>query len=89
MVIEAFVPANARRGEQLVAVRLVVNPATDDEFRERAELLAQAVTTPEQLQDLLRADYRHARVVRGVTDVYERWYVYREGRWVNSQGRPI
>jgi hypothetical protein len=63
---------------------LVVNPATDHQFRKRAEALAGSIETPEQLQQLLRVEYERARVVRGVTDVAERWYVYREGHWINT-----
>jgi hypothetical protein len=71
----------------LVTVRLVTNPGSDTEFQRRAEELVSGVNTPEQLEALLRAEYDRARVVRGVTDIVERWYVYRDGRWVNSRER--
>jgi hypothetical protein len=62
----------------------VTNPDTDSDFRSRAEQLASEVDTPDELERLLRAEYRRARVVRGVTDIVERWYVYRDGRWINN-----
>jgi len=66
--------------------RLVINPHTDHEFGRRAHELAEHADGPEQLQALLRDEYTRAGVVRGVTDVTERWYVYREGHWVNAPG---
>jgi hypothetical protein len=71
--------------EQLVTVRLVTNPQSDVGFQRRAEQLVNQVDSPEQLEALLRPDYQRARVVRGVTDIVERWYVYRDGRWVASR----
>jgi hypothetical protein len=71
----------------LVTVRLVTNPQTDTDFQRRAEELVTRVETPEELETLLRAEYHRARVVPGVTDIVERWYVYRDGRWVNSRDR--
>jgi hypothetical protein len=87
MAIAAIGPARSERGDRLVAVRMVVNPTTDAEFRARAEALSETANTPEELQRRLRAHYAHARVVRGVTDIVERWYVYRDGHWINSQER--
>jgi hypothetical protein len=69
----------------LVTVRLVTNPHTDNEFQRRAELFVERVESPEELEALLRERYHRARVVRGVTDIVERWYVYRDGRWINSR----
>jgi hypothetical protein len=69
----------------VVTVRLITNPHTDAEFQRHAELLAQGVDTPEELERLLRRNYVRARVVTGVTDIVERWYVYRDGRWINSR----
>jgi hypothetical protein len=63
---------------------LVINPTSDAEFQGHAEHLASRAEEPEELERLLVARYPHARVVRGVTDIVERWYVYRDGRWVNS-----
>ena len=68
----------------MVTVRLVTNPDTDSEYHRRAEKQDESVYTPDEIERLLRSDYRRARVVRGVTDIVERWYVYRDGRWVNS-----
>ncbi len=52
-----------------------------------ADELVASASTPEELQQLLRQHYDGARVVRGVTDIVERWYVYRDGHWVNSKPR--
>lgn len=71
----------------MVTVRLITNPQSDSDFQERAEQLAEGVETPEELERLLRRNYARARVVPGVTDIVERWYVYRDGRWINSRER--
>lgn len=71
----------------MVAVRLITNPQSDTDFARRAEQLVQTARTPEELERLLRATYSRARVVTGVTDIVERWYVYRDGRWINSRER--
>lgn len=68
-----------------MTIRLVTNPSNDNEFQRRAHDLAERVATPEELERLLRERYSRARVVRGVTDIVERWYVYRDGRWINSR----
>lgn len=68
-----------------MTVRLVTNPNTDFEFQRRANELIERVDTPEQLENLLRERYSKARVVRGVTDIVERWYVYRDGRWTDTR----
>jgi hypothetical protein len=39
------------------------------------------VDTPEELEQQLRREFPLTRVFRGVTDIVERWYVYREGHW--------
>lgn len=70
-----------------MTVRLVTNPQTDTDFQRRAEELVDQVDSPEELESLLREQYHRARVVRGVTDITERWYVYRDGRWINSRER--
>jgi hypothetical protein len=71
----------------VVTVRLIVNPANDADFQRSANELATRSDTPEQLEQALRGKYARARVVRGVTDIVERWYVYRDGRWINSRDR--
>jgi hypothetical protein len=71
----------------VVTVRLITNPQSDTDFQRRAEQLAEGVETPEELERLLRRSYARARVVTGVTDIVERWYVYRDGRWINSRER--
>lgn len=65
-------------------VRIIANPANDLEFTRRAEELAESSSTPEELERELRAEHSHARVVRGVTDIVERWYAYRDGSWTPS-----
>ena len=69
----------------MVTVRLITNPHTDNDFQRRAEQLVARVESPEELEALLREQYHRARVVRGVTDIMERWYAYRDGRWINSR----
>ena len=83
-VIAETAPGRAGRGDTLGDVRLVINPANDPSFHERATQLARDIAEPEELERSLRDEYERARVVRGVTDVVERWYVYRDGHWVDS-----
>jgi hypothetical protein len=71
----------------VVTVRLIVNPTNDAEFQRSASEFATQADTPEELERLLRQKYSRARVVSGVTDIVERWYVYRDGRWINSRDR--
>lgn len=65
----------------MTIARIIANPPGDRKFAGRVEELANQADTPETLEQLVRHEYPEARVVRGVTDVVERWYVYREGRW--------
>lgn len=65
----------------MAKARIIANPPDDRLFADRVDQLAAAADTPETLEELVRHDYPEARVVRGVTDVVERWYVYRDGRW--------
>jgi hypothetical protein len=62
---------------------VVINPTTDAAFVAHAAELAEGAATPEDLQRRLRRRFERALVVRGVTDIVERWYVYRDGRWVD------
>jgi hypothetical protein len=62
-------------------VHLVTNPPNDEEFASHAQELVDRAATPEELESLLRGQYGEARVFRGVTDVRERWYAYRDGSW--------
>ena len=64
--------------------RISVNPTDDEAFAKRVRDAGPRAATPEELEALLRPDYPQVRVVRGVTDVVDRWYVYREGRWTRS-----
>lgn len=68
----------------MARVRIIANPTNDLEFTRRAEELAPRSSTPEDLERELRVDYGRARVVRGVTDIVERWYAYRDGSWTSS-----
>jgi hypothetical protein len=83
-LIETTEASRSRGDVELTGIRLVINPDTDEEFRRRVELLADHASVPSDLQAALRAHYPSARVVTGVTDIHQRWYVYRDGRWVNS-----
>jgi len=65
----------------MAKARIIANPPDDRLFADRVELLAEGTDTPEALEQVVRHEYPEARVVRGVTDVVERWYVYRDGRW--------
>ena len=67
--------------DQMANARIIANPPDDRLFADRVEELAEATDTPEAFEQLVRGEYPEARVVRGVTDVLERWYVYRDGRW--------
>lgn len=64
--------------------RLSVNPSNDPEFSRRVHELASDAATPDELELLIRREYPPARVFRGVTDIVERWYVYRDGRWTRT-----
>ena len=73
-------------------VRLVTNPESDDAFHGAAERhVAAGAQSPTSLERRLREDYPRASVVRGIDERDgERWYAYREGRWVNAAGsRPV
>ena len=65
----------------MAKARIIVYPVDDRLFVDRVEALAEKVDTPEALEELVRHDYHEARVARGVTDLVDRWYVYRDGRW--------
>lgn len=65
----------------MATARIIANPPHDRVFADRVEELAGGAETPEVLEQLVRSEYPEARVVRGVTDVVERWYVYRDGHW--------
>lgn len=71
----------------LGAPSLVLNPSTDEDFVNRAQSLAVAATSPEALQQALRAYYPRAVVRRRDLSLeHESWYVYREGHWVPPEG---
>ena len=64
--------------------RLSINPSNDPDFSRRVHELARGTETPEELELRLRSEYPLTRVFRGVTDIVERWYVYRQGHWTRS-----
>ncbi len=64
--------------------RISIIPSDDAEFAGRVQEVASDATSPEQLEQQLRASYPDVRVVQGVTDIVDRWYVYRDGRWTRS-----
>jgi hypothetical protein len=68
----------------MARVRISAIPANDMPFGRKAEQLVERCSTPEDLERELRVEYKRARVVRGVTDVVERWYAYRDGSWTPS-----
>ena len=72
-------------------VHLITNPIDDTAFRADAErLLAQGAHSPAELERNLREQYSIATVFRGIEEAgTERWYVYREGRWVASSGTEL
>jgi hypothetical protein len=54
--------------------------------RSAEELLEHGLEQPEDLEHALRNEFPEVRVVPGVVDGTDwRWYVYRDGRWVNSE----
>jgi hypothetical protein len=65
---------------------LIINPADDDEFAALVRSAVPAAPDPATLQASLRARYPSA-VVRGRELAGDRdiWYVYRDGRWVQSR----
>jgi hypothetical protein len=73
-------------GEAQMIVRLITNPTSDAHFRDKAEgILADGADSPIGLQARLREDYPSASVVRGIEEQgAERWYAYRDGRWIDS-----
>ncbi len=72
-------------------VRIVVNPESDSAFQRVTErLFVEHSDAPSDLEEGLREPYPEARVVPGITDSdnSERWYVYRDGYWVDAGKRP-
>lgn len=69
-------------------IKIVSNPETDTQFASVASwFVSKGVDTPGELERRLNERYPRARVVVGMAGGAdaERWYVYREGRWVNDQ----
>ena len=57
--------------------------------RSAEAFLARGLERPEELEGLLRPEFPSVRVVPGVVDGTDwRWYVYRDGRWVNQEDQP-
>ena len=71
-------------------ITIVTNPGSDRALRSRAEaLLREDCESAERLEWELRRRYPRVRVYEGIRDPYQqRWYVYREGRWVNDSESP-
>ena len=71
-------------------IAIVTNPGNDRVLRSRAEaLLREDGESPDRLEWELRRRYPRARVYEGIRDAFQqRWYVYREGRWVNDGESP-
>lgn len=75
---------------RLMPASILVNPASDATFKRLAEThAARGADTPADLEDRLRQSYPRARVIEGISSdsTSERWYVYRDGRWINSEPR--
>ncbi len=84
-------PANEAHGGRTMMVRVYVVPQSDGRFERTAQAHASnGSDTPEKLQERLREEWPHSRVIRGITDAQqERWYVYREGHWISpGSGDP-
>jgi hypothetical protein len=79
-------PSADTTGERALKVRkrLITNPQADAKLRATAaRYVDEGVDTPQALQARLRGEYPNARVIAGIIELaVERWYVYREGRWV-------
>jgi hypothetical protein len=75
---------------RLMPASILVNPASDTRFKRLAEThAADGADTPADLEDRLRHSYPSARVIQGISSdsASERWYVYRDGRWINPEAR--
>jgi hypothetical protein len=66
---------------------LIINPRSDSGFVDFVNDSASA-ETPEQLQEVLRAQFPHAIVrLRNLDgEPFSAWYIYREGYWVSDEG---
>jgi len=70
---------------------LVINPADDEVFSVFAEVLVEhGVSSTGELERRLRPIYRravvHARELS--SEPFVIWYVYRDGRWVDTRREP-
>jgi hypothetical protein len=70
-------------------IALVTNPDGDQSFRSSAEAyIANGAESPGSLEHSLRREYPKVSVAAGIVERgVERWYAYREGRWVQSTGK--
>jgi hypothetical protein len=67
--------------------RLVINPESDEDFSLRVHHAAHpSMLDPGELEAELRRTYPETVVRAGVaeSDGRRRWYVYRDGRWVQA-----
>ena len=73
---------------RIMPATILVNPGSDATFKRLAETHASnGVATPADLEERLRQSYPSARVIEGISGntSLERWYVYRDGRWINPE----
>lgn len=75
---------------RLMPATILVNPDSDATFKRLAEThAARGAESPADLEDRLRQSYPRTRVIEGISSdsTSERWYVYRDGRWINPDSR--
>ena len=80
------------REMRVMPASCLINPASDATFKQLAESYASnGAESPAELEERLRQSYPNARVIQGIpiNSTLERWYVYRDGRWVNPEGRTL
>lgn len=68
---------------------VVANPPGDTAFRSLIDrILLASAGSPDDLQAALRAHYPKAVVRRRelADEMFEVWYVYRDGHWIRSEG---
>lgn len=67
-------------------INVIINPREDRAFREMVEqTMSSGAREPGELQLALRSVFTAAVVVIGVEQAGgERWYAYRDGRWIST-----
>ena len=73
-------------GKYRPRVAVFANPRSDGAFMRVAQAHADGgAGTPQELQRRLRERWPSSQVAGGITDNdRERWYAYREGRWIDA-----